>query len=218
MSEPDVADFLASRQIDLVFDVGANTGQYGSWLRERGYRGRIISFEPIAEVFAHLERSARDDALWDVHRFALGAEPGSAEINVSRSTDFSSILPVRAAARTFDENATVARTETIEIRTLDDVAADLPPSRRFLKIDTQGFEREVLAGAGRTLAELQGVQLEVPVVHLYEGSWTMSEALDTMAGHGFVLSLASVVNHHSRDPCAVVEFDCVFRRRSAIDD
>lgn len=218
MSEPDVVDFLASREIDLVFDVGANYGQYGRWLRERGYRGRIVSFEPIAEVFAELEGHAAADPLWQAHRCGLGAASGEAVINVSRSTDFSSILPTRQAADTFSVEANVARTETIAIRTLDEMAADLDLSRSFLKIDTQGFEPEVLAGARDVLPRLRGVQMELPVIHLYEGGWTMSEALDTMRGHGFVLSLTSVVNHHWQDPCAVVEFDCVFRLRSTIDD
>lgn len=217
MSEPDVVDFLHSREVELVLDVGANAGQYAGWLRERGYLGRIVSFEPIAEVFAELAAKAEGDPLWDVHHCALGAEPGEATITVSRWTVFSSLLPMRQAARTFDENATATRDETVTVRTLDQMAAGLPPARTFLKIDTQGYERAVLAGAGATLPRLVGLQMELPVIHLYEGSWTMSEALDAMAGNGFVLSLASVVNYHTRDPCAVVEFDCIFRRRSEID-
>lgn len=218
MSEPDIIDFLHAREIDLVFDVGANYGQYGRWLRERGYKGRIVSFEPIAEVFKELEGHAAADPLWDAHRCGLGAEAGEATINVSRSTDFSSILPTRQAADTFSSEANVARTETISIRTLDEMAAGLDLARSFLKIDTQGFEPQVLAGAGAVLPRLRGVQMELPVIHLYEGGWTMSEALETMREHGFVLSLTSVVNYHWQDPCAVVEFDCVFRLRSEIDD
>lgn len=218
MAEPNIVDFLLSRRIELVFDVGANAGQYGRWLRQRGYRGRIVSFEPIAEVFRQLEASAANDPLWDVHNCGLGAAAAEAEINVSHLTVYSSLLSVREAARTFDENSTVTRAETITVRTLDEMARDLPAARSFLKIDTQGYERHVLAGAGETLPHLLGVQMELPVIHLYADTWTMSEALDAMTGHGFVLSLASVVNYHSRDACAVVEFDCVFRRRSAIDD
>lgn len=218
MTEPDIVDFLRTREIERVFDVGANAGQYGSWLRERGYRGRIVSFEPIAEVFGQLAAQAADDPLWDVHNCGLGSAAGKAEINVSHLTVYSSLLPMRAAARTFDDNSEVTRAETIAVRTLDAMARDLPPARSFLKIDTQGYEREVLRGASETLPQLLGVQMELPVVHLYAGTWTMSEALDAMTGHGFVLSLASVVNYHSRDACAVVEFDCVFRRRSTIDD
>ena len=75
----------------------------------------------------------------------------------------------------------------------------------------------MLAGADRMLPRLAGIQMELPVIHLYEGVWTLTDAVGFMKDHGFVLSIASAVNYHSKDPCAVVEFDCVFRRVSEID-
>jgi FkbM family methyltransferase len=214
---PDLADFLVSRKITTVFDVGANIGQFGTALRKRGYRGRIISFEPIREIFEQLQASAKRDPLWTVHCCALGDHAGQATINVSSSSVFSSLLGQRHAASEHAADAVKLRAENIVVRTLDEFFAEFAAERCFLKIDTQGFERQVIGGAARAVDFLHGIQMELPVIHLYEDMWTLSQALDYMAGQGFVVSGVEPVSHHSRDRCAVIELDCIFRRRSDLD-
>ncbi|MBY0511047.1 MAG: FkbM family methyltransferase [Rhodospirillaceae bacterium] len=93
---PHAQDFLSSRQVDLVLDVGANLGQYARGLRAQGYKGRIHSFEPIKAVHEKLAASAAGDAMWDVSNCAVGAAPGRADINVSDYTVYSSIRPTTA--------------------------------------------------------------------------------------------------------------------------
>lgn len=215
--EPTIVDFIQSRNVSVVYDVGANTGQYGEYLRHSGYKGRIVSFEPVKAVFAQLKQRIGSDPLWEAHNCGLGASESSATINVSKSTVFSSILDTRAAAASFDQDSATSHREEIRIGTLDGVARARPDEVSFLKIDTQGFEQQVLSGAEETLPRLAGIQMELPVIHLYEGVWTMTDAIGFMKENGFLLSIASAVNYHSKDPCAVVEFDCVFRRMSEID-
>jgi hypothetical protein len=81
---PDPTDFLVARHVDVVLDVGANVGRFGQRLRERGYRGTIVSFEPIETVFSELKVLAARDGNWQAHRLALGATAGLTVINVSR--------------------------------------------------------------------------------------------------------------------------------------
>lgn len=180
---------LARHQVDLVLDVGAAGGGYGSELREFGYRGRIVSFEPMRAAFDRLTAARSADAAWEAHRCALGAEPGTAEINVASNSDSSSLLPMadrhRAAAPAVD----YVGTEQVRIERLDDVAAPhLSSSRRpFLKLDTQGFEKQVLAGGPETLARCLGLQLELSFVPLYEGGLLVDEAIAMAYGAGFHL-------------------------------
>ena len=54
---------LESRNIDCIFDVGANSGQYGYFLREIGYKGYIISFEPVSSVFELLNNNSASDGV-----------------------------------------------------------------------------------------------------------------------------------------------------------
>ncbi len=210
----DLMDFFAAREIDLVLDVGANTGQFGSSLRTKGYRGKIISFEPISSVFETLATQARADGNWEARHFAVGAVSEKALINVADSTVFSSLLEANSAATRYCEAAATSRQETIEVRRLDDLFPDLS-GNVLLKIDTQGYERQVLEGGSHVLPRLKGILMELPIINLYEGSWKLHEALAFMSDAGFVPAQIQPVNFHSMDDVSLVEVDCLFRPRDA---
>jgi FkbM family methyltransferase len=205
-------DFVANRGISVVFDVGANVGQFGESLRSAGYRGKIISFEPIPAVFRTLADRAAADGNWEAHNLALGSTAGQATINVSEVSVFSSLLPATRAAAVFDSAAVATHPETIELRTLDEVFG-APSGKTLLKIDTQGFEKQVLEGGLRSLAGLEGVLMELPIIHLYERTWQLHEALVFMAERGFVPAQIHPVSFHWKDTASFVEVDCLFRRR-----
>jgi FkbM family methyltransferase len=209
---PSLLKFLKSRQIDTVLDVGANIGQFGLDLRDQGYRGRIVSFEPIKEVFAKLKSVADRDGNWEVHNCALGSSSSIQPINVSESAVFSSFLDQTTAAQQFDASAKVIREEQVEVRQLDDLFSQFSGHRVFLKIDTQGFERAVLDGARKSLKEIVGVQAELPIVHLYHGVWSFPEALDYMNQRGFVLGQVRPTNFDREEGVSLLELDCLFRR------
>src|SRR5579863_5225118 len=141
---PDLADFLAARQVDLVLDVGANIGQFGKALRSRGYRGEMISFEPVNAVYRQLKATADRDGNWQTHNMALGAAAGRAALNVSRSTVFSSILDQSPDTSRMEPDSAVIRQEEVTVARLDDLVEPSGDRIVFLKIDTQGYERLVL--------------------------------------------------------------------------
>jgi len=210
----DLMDFVAARNIDLVLDVGANTGQFGSSLRAKGYRGKIISFEPISSVFETLADHARADGNWEAKHFAVGATAEQAVINVSDSTVFSSMLDANSAATRYCEAAAVSRQELIDVRTLDELFPALS-GNVLLKIDTQGYERQVLEGGSDVLPRLKGILMELPIINLYDGTWKLHEALAFMSDAGFVPAQIVPVNFHSMDDVSLVEVDCLFRPRDA---
>lgn len=209
---PDLVEFLRSRSIDVVLDVGANEGQFAQEIRSRGYEGRIVSFEPVADTFGHLQRNCASDNNWDCRRMALGDAAGSIEINVSKNTAMSSIVSQTDIGRNSIYQADVVRVETVPIETLDAIFAEFAGSRVFLKIDTQGFERNVLNGGKQVLSSLLGVQLELPLIHLYQGTWRFDEALRFMREAGFTLAQMRPVTYYSEDPVSLLEVDCVFRQ------
>lgn len=213
--EPDLMDFLRSRQIDTVLDVGANIGQFGCKLRAAGYTGRIISFEPIEAVFQTLKSVADRDGNWTVHHTALGHTRGLQKIKISESSVFSSLLEQTSAAQRYDLAARVLREETIDVDLLDNLSAEFRSSRVFLKIDTQGFEREVLSGATESLGGILGIQAELPIMHLYKGVWSFSEALDYFSERGFILSQVCPANYDKEDEASLLELDCIFRRNDS---
>jgi FkbM family methyltransferase len=205
-------EYVADRNIDVVLDVGANVGQFATSLRRKGYQGKIVSFEPLSAAFRSLSEAAEADDKWEVHNFALGAVSEQATINVADATVFSSLLPSTNAATTFAETAISTRSEVIEVRTLDEVVSE-ESDNMLLKIDTQGFEQQVLEGAQQTLPGLKGVLMELPIVHLYEGTWQLHEAMAYMARAGFVPAQIHPVNFHPLDKVSLVEVNCLFRPR-----
>ena len=181
---------LRHLDIDLVLDVGANTGQYGQSLREAGYRGRIVSFEPLTSAHAALQRNTAGDVRWTIHpRCAIGDRDCEITINIAGNSVSSSVLPMLAKhAEAAPESRYVGR-ETVPLSRLDSAAAAYLPNARgvYLKIDTQGFEAPVLAGAAEMLLRCRAVQLELSLVPLYEGQQLWQHFLSEFAAKGFEL-------------------------------
>jgi FkbM family methyltransferase len=206
--------------IDCVFDIGANTGQYGSFLREQvGYRGAIVSVEPVAGHAESLRATATGDRNWTVRQVALGAEPGRLAMNVARRGDFSSFLaPDDSRVRTFaTENETV-RIEEVEVTTFDALLASvrdegIPAGNLYLKLDTQGYDLQVLEGARWSLAGVLALQTEMSVQPIYKGMPDYRTALDRLDALGFAPSGMFPVTHDAR--MRLVELDCVMVRRDA---
>lgn len=179
---------LRHHQIDVVLDVGAGDGGYASELREFGYQGRVVSFEPLAAPYARLRRAAAGDAHWTTVNVALGDCHERSPINVAANSASSSFLAMRDEHRRAAPYAAYVGTEDVQVRRLDDVLGPhCAGGVVLLKMDVQGYEQQVLGGATRTLPLVRGVQVEMSLVPLYEGSWLFAEALQFLAGSGFEL-------------------------------
>ena len=210
--EPTLMDFLTSWNVDLVIDVGANEGQFATELRGGGYSGHIMSFEPITAVHAILKKNSVNDPKWTVHNSAIGEVPGVFAFNVSKNSVYSSFNNASRYGIERDALMEITSREDVQVRRLDGVEGVSNFKRIFLKIDTQGFERQVLASATMLYDKLAGIQLELPVSHLYEGVWTFHEALKHMHEIGFVPAQFRTVCDSPEIPASAVEFDCVFRK------
>jgi FkbM family methyltransferase len=212
---PTLPDLLAARKIDVVLDVGANTGQFGTGLRQWGYRGRIVSFEPLRAAFAELATHAASDGRWTAENIALGAAETTADLNVSDLSVFSSIRNPLAAVRDFDARAATVSVESVTVRRLDDVfdAHVRAGERAFLKIDTQGYESDVLDGAEGVMDRIDGVQLELSTRALYQDEALADAMVARMAGSGFVIGqLSPVVFDPEQGNAALLQFDASFVR------
>ena len=181
--------FVQERQITLLLDAGANAGQYARGLRDLGYRGRIVSFEPLAEAFSVLEKTAATDAQWQCRRVALGdADRADAEFHVAGYSECSSLLPMHARHVSALPASAYQRTEHVRVARLDSLRAELPlhpADRLWLKLDVQGYEKHVLLGAEKTLAQVQVIDTELSLVSLYDGQPLIGEMLTFLERAGF---------------------------------
>jgi FkbM family methyltransferase len=189
--EDQFRSMLARHGIDLILDIGANTGQYSVELRRRmGYRGRIVSFEPLPAAHAQLVRAAAGDPLWEVApRVAIGGSEGAVTLHVAGNSQSSSVLPMLDSHATAAPQSRYTRDEVVPMTTLD-VAANgylRDSSCVLLKIDTQGYELEVLRGAPAMLARASAVQIEMSLAPLYEGQMLMRDLWGVLEAAGFEL-------------------------------
>jgi FkbM family methyltransferase len=181
---------LRSLGINLVLDVGANAGQFGAALREAGYAGRIVSFEPLDSARQLLLAASAADSAWEVaERAAIGGEDGEIEIHVSANSYSSSALDMLPAHLRSAPESRYVGSERVPLRRLDGIAGPYlrPDSVALLKIDTQGYEDRVLDGAAGMLTRVAAVQLELSVVPLYAGQKLLPEMLERLRGLGFSL-------------------------------
>lgn len=199
-------------EIDCVFDVGARVGEFAGLLRCNGYEGEIHSFEPVSTNYAQLEQRAAGDPAWHTHDVALGAAEGAAQINVTAATQFSSFLtPNSFGVAEFGAGMAVPSTETVEVHRLDDWVARSGVGvgrRTYLKMDTQGWDLEVLAGARAELRRtIVALQSEVSIQAIYDDMPPWQKSIDTITGYGFALSGLFPVN--LTPDLEVIELDCV---------
>lgn len=211
------ARLFASCRTDLVLDVGANTGQYGRQLRSTGFRGRIVSFEPLPDASAELERAINGDSLWEGRNLALGEKDGQVTMNVSGNSVSSSVLSMEQRAERAAPDSAYVDTCDVQMARLDSVAPSLlsPDGRIHLKLDVQGYEMQVLQGATLTLPRIASVEAEMSLVPLYEGQALLPELIDHLSSEGFQLVWveSGFVDRSTGD---MLQLDGLFRRRAEV--
>lgn len=193
--QPD-SSFLARRRklmdtyvINNVLDVGANCGQYAQGLRNIGYKGRIISFEPLGSAYAQLAHNRKSDASWEAFNLALGDRDGLVTINIAGNSYSSSILPMLPQHLKSAPASGHIGQEQIKIAKLDSIfdSLHIEGARIYLKIDTQGFEANVLKGAENSLRFIATIQLEMSLVPLYHGELLFPEMYALLGRKGYQL-------------------------------
>ncbi len=202
---------LKHHNIDVILDIGANIGQYGSEMRNLGFTGEIISFEPMKKAFRKLEKNASGDANWKVYNYSIGERDGQTTINIAKNSVSSSLLENLPQLTDSAPEAKFIEKETIEIRKLDSIyeGFNLSGKNVYLKIDTQGYEEMVLIGAEKSLDFIKGIQIEMAFIPSYEGAITFDEMKAKLNDLGFHL-LALENGFYDKKTGKQLEMDGVF--------
>ena len=142
---------------------------------------------------------------------ALGERQETSEINVTEFSVFSSFLrPNKYSSNEYGTQSAIRSTEDVQVERLDDCWAELIGSHKpntYLKMDTQGWDLEVLRGAEGCLPDIVAFQSEVSVQQFYDGMPTMTESLNTIERIGYSMSGLFPVNLDKA--MRVIDFDCV---------
>jgi FkbM family methyltransferase len=178
--------YLQQAAVRTVFDVGAHEGQSLLELAAMFPDAAIFSFEPAPQTFAALSVAARAYPNARVFNLALGDTTGPQAMLAGRHSCLNSLM--RPDVEFAWPTSRLEERMTIECETLDRVAAAVGGGViDGLKIDFQGAEQLVLAGADGLLSagRVRSVKLEVLFLALYESQPTFSTLLSIMAGYGF---------------------------------
>jgi FkbM family methyltransferase len=208
-------NLLQRLEIDCVLDVGANVGQFGEELRLIGYSGLIISFEPDPETYAKLVANIAGRHKWVALNLALGSASGTAELNIMASSAFNSFrAPSSVDTKMYEDANRVVKSVHAEVDTLSRLLPDLMRthgfSRPFLKMDTQGFDVEIFRGAREVYPLIAGLQSELPIKHLYEGTLPWEATVAEYQNAGFAPAGFYQVNPGYAE---LIELDCYFVRQ-----
>ena len=210
-----------SQGVDTVWDVGANRGQYYRFLRNSvGFKGSILSFEPLSELNGRLSEKSKQDPDWHVFPFALGEKNEQLAINVMQSNDMSSFLsPDSNHTDRFRDSNKPVKTEMVEVKCLNDIYEEISKKygarKSYLKMDTQGFDLNVIKGGAEVISNYIALQTEASVLPLYEGMPDYRETISYLNSIGFELSGVYPVTVDEK--LRLIEFDCVMVNVNKVD-
>ena len=185
-----ISTFLKRKNINVIFDVGANIGQFAKDLRSAGYNDQIVSFEPLSSAYAKLLKISKKDKKWLLHeRGAIGNRNEGITINVSKNSVSSSVLPIKDSHLSAAPTSVFISKEKVPMFKLDSISKRYlkDSSKLFIKIDTQGYEWEVLDGARHTISRAIGIICELSLVPLYNNQHLWREIIDRLEKEGFIL-------------------------------
>ena len=210
-----LSNVFAAKEIDCVIDVGANSGQYGAFLRKMGFKGYIISFEPVKAVFDMLVSNAKSDNKWICYNLALGDQTEEKTINVYKSSVWSSFLDANAYSKNIWKSLESVIPETVKVAKLDDIFPELVRrtgcKRYFLKMDTQGYDKNVFSGSLDSLANIEALQSELALIQVYDGMPSAYDVLGDFHSRNFYISGMYPINRD--ESLAVIEYDCVLVKK-----
>jgi len=169
-----------------VFDVGVGHGT--PWLYRAFPSSKLVLFEPLSIFDSDLEALTRQYNA-DAHRVALGRQQGSAQLNVNvEHPTSSSLLQFDSAFANFSARVQGEhrfQQQSVRIETLDQLNRYDPPY--VLKLDVEGTERDVLAGATETLRQTDFLLLEISVMHRLTSEPSFAEMIEFVDECGFEL-------------------------------
>ncbi len=182
---------LQHYNIDLIFDIGANKGQYAKGIIDAGYSNQIVSFEPLSSAHNVIEKESKKYTKWSVApRCAVGSKNEEIEINISENSVSSTLLNMLDSHIKGAPDSKIIGKEKVHVYPLDEIGIDYLQNNKnlFIKMDVQGFEKEVLKGASNTILKAKGIEMEISLIPLYENqTFLLEDALQYMKDNKFRL-------------------------------
>lgn len=187
----DLSFLLEGKREPIVFDVGANDGETTQDFLRVFPAARVVAFEPYAKCCAELEEKFRGRPNVRVQNVALGAARGSSLLHLYSGNRMNSLLALdEDPANPMRQGFTATGTAEVRLEALDAFCADHGFTYvDVLKIDTQGYDLQVLKGAAKLLQarRIRTVLLEANFVPMYQRQASFGELHEFLSSCGYRL-------------------------------
>jgi len=200
-----------------VVDIGANEGQFVKKIIKYGYTKRIVSFEPMKSAFIELEKNSKKSALWKTVNLGFGKENCFEYLNISKNSISSSIAQVLETSTNVEPDTKFVSREKIELITLNEYLSknEYKDKKIFVKIDTQGNEKNIILGAEKVKDKIKGFLVKLSIVKLYSSDASFNEMIDLLNKLGF--ELWSIERGFSNKKTGqTLQVDAIFINKNAI--
>ena len=199
-------------KFDCLIDVGANIGQFSTLCYKINPHLYIYSFEPIRVCFEKLRNVLPESNKIFLENVALGNANEKININISNRIDSSSILDFELQDKVF-KNTTPLSKELINVNKLDDYVNTIKGQNILLKIDVQGYEKNVLLGAINFLKKVRYIYIELSFIELYKNQPLFSDIYSFLNNKGFILKS---VNNLTYENNFSIQGDFLFENKNML--
>lgn len=195
-------NLFLTKKVDMIFDVGAHLGEFHIMVRNLGFKGRILSYEPQIDIFESLSKNISIYSNSFSYNYAISNLTSKKKIFIYKNTQTSSL----------ESSLTKKHTDSYFINTitLDNILMDNIKDKTiksFLKIDVQGHEFELLKNSNLLETYVDFIQIELAIKKLYRDETLFYEILTFLQKKGFeIIFLAPGVSDKLDK---LVQFECL---------
>ena len=198
--------------LGTIIDAGANQGQFAIAASHFYPDAHIHSFEPLPEVFPILQRNTRQLSGISTYNIALGNSTGTLDFYSNAYSHASSALQVSALQKDMLPKTVSSQRIEIPVKRLDDLQEQLRMiSPVLLKMDVQGFEKEVLKGAVNSLPHIDYLLFETSFVQMYDGEPLFDEMHEFVKELGF--EFIAPVGFFQTENLQILQMDLLYKRK-----
>jgi len=204
LSFDDIHKIKINIESPIIFDVGANQGQSIRRFKKIFPKSIIHAFEPIKEEFDKLQNEFKSDCNIFLNNCALGDSLGEKKFNIMASTGHSSFfkispntewLKIRSKEFGATENGYIKKVVDVKINTINNYCNNNDILKiDILKLDTQGYEEKILAGASEIIPRIKLIETELMFDNVYEKRLNFYDIEKHILKHNFRLLAIEPLN------------------------
>ena len=202
-------------EFNTIIDVGANQGQFALAAKALYPQAKLFSFEPLEEMCERFRRNTKHLNGIELYNVALGTEGGIIDFYRNDHTHASSVLPIsKEQVAAIPTTASTTKIK-VKVQRLDEAIPLLfLKGPILLKLDVQGFEKNVLEGGSTHIQQIDFIVFEASFIPMYDGEPLFDEMNQYLKGLGFQL-VAQVGFLEGKDG-AIIQMDFLYKRTKSI--